>query len=65
MRKAYAEKGYQGDGDIPSMPDALWVAASERYVAIYEMLTGKAFVPGSYPVGLRLSENLRQAGILA
>jgi len=65
VRKAYAEKGYRGDGDIPSMPDALWAAASERYVAIYEMLTGEAFVPGNYPVGPRLSVNLRQAGILA
>jgi len=65
VRKAYAEKGFRGDGDIPYMPNALWAAASERYVAIYEMLTGGTFVPGSYPVGPRLSENLGQAGILA
>lgn len=59
VRLAYAEKGYRGDGEIPFMPDELWVAASERYIQIYEMLTGKEFVPGAYPVHERLLENLR------
>ncbi len=54
IRLAYAEKGYRGDGEIPSMPDELWAAASERYIAIYEMLTGQEFVPGAYPVNERL-----------
>jgi phosphoribosylaminoimidazole-succinocarboxamide synthase len=63
VRIAYAEKGYRGDGAPPSMPPDLWVAASQRYIAIYEMLTGQAFVPGKYPVGPRLAENLRGAGI--
>jgi phosphoribosylaminoimidazole-succinocarboxamide synthase len=54
VRIAYAEQGYRGDGEIPPMPDELWAAASERYITIYEMLTGKTFVPGSYPVNERL-----------
>jgi phosphoribosylaminoimidazole-succinocarboxamide synthase len=64
VRIAYAEKGYRGDGDIPAMPDTLWAAASERYITIYEMLTGKTFAPGAYPVEPRLVENLKKAGIL-
>jgi phosphoribosylaminoimidazole-succinocarboxamide synthase len=64
VRLAYAEKGYRGDGEIPSMPDALWIAASERYIQIYEMLTGKIFVPGAYPVQARLLQNLRQGGFI-
>ena len=60
VRLAYAEKGYRGDGQIPSMPDDLWVSASERYIQIYEMLTGKEFMPGAYPVQERLIENLKQ-----
>ncbi len=64
VRLAYAEKGYRGDGEIPPMPTELWVAASQRYIAIYEMLTGQAFVPGEYPVEPRLVTNLRAAGIL-
>lgn len=63
IRLAYTEKGYRGDGEIPSMPDELWAAASRRYIAIYEMLTGKTFKPGSYPVEERLLKNLQEAGI--
>ncbi len=64
VRMAYAEQGYRGDGDIPQVPDSLWAAASERYITIYEMLTGEKFVPGSYPVAPRLVENLRDAEII-
>ncbi len=64
IRLAYAEKGYRGDGQIPEMPGELWVAASERYIAIYEMLTGLTFEPGEYPVEPRLQANLRIANIL-
>lgn len=64
VRLAYAEKGYRGDGEIPAMPYDLWISASERYIQIYEMLTGKEFVPGTYPVESRLLENLKQGGLL-
>jgi len=65
VRIAYAEKGYRGDGEIPSMPDELWVAASERYITIYEMLTGKTFEGGEYPVEPRLVESLRGLNIVS
>jgi phosphoribosylaminoimidazole-succinocarboxamide synthase len=64
VRLAYAEKGYRGDGEIPQVPAALWVAASERYIKIYEMLTGNTLEAGSYPVEPRLVENLRRAKII-
>ncbi len=64
VRLAYAEKGYRGDGDVPTMPVELWASASERYICIYEMLTGQTFVPGAYPVEPRLIDNLRIANIL-
>jgi phosphoribosylaminoimidazole-succinocarboxamide synthase len=59
VRLAYAEHGYRGDGVIPLMPDDLWIAASQRYITIYEMLTGQVFVPGAYPIEPRLMENLK------
>jgi hypothetical protein len=40
------------------------VAASERYIRIYEMLTGKPFAPGAYPIEPRIIANLRIAGVL-
>lgn len=64
VRLRYAEKGYRGDGEIPSMPDELWVSASERYIQIYELLTGKSFIPATYPVQERLAENLRHSGLI-
>ncbi len=64
VRIAYADKGYRGDGEIPAMPADLWASASERYIKIYELLTGEKFQPGSYPVEPRLVENLKKAGVI-
>ena len=64
VRIAYADKGYRGDGEIPDMPAELWSAASERYITIYEMLTGETFIPGDYPVESRLVDNLKKAGVI-
>ena len=64
VRIAYTDKGYRGDGRIPSMPNELWISASERYIQIYEMLTGEEFVPGAYPIEPRLIENLKEAGVI-
>jgi phosphoribosylaminoimidazole-succinocarboxamide synthase len=64
LRLAYSSTGYRGDGEPPQLPDDLWVAASQRYIAIFEMLSGTPFLPGDYPVNPRLEENLRKAGLL-
>jgi phosphoribosylaminoimidazole-succinocarboxamide synthase len=64
VRIAYADKGYRGDGEAPEMPAELWAAASERYITIYEKLTGETFVPGAYPVEQRMVSNLKKAGVI-
>ena len=64
LRMAYAEKGYRGEGEPPVMPDELWVQVSERYIELYERLTGESFVPGTYPVEPRLVANLEKEGWL-
>jgi phosphoribosylaminoimidazole-succinocarboxamide synthase len=64
VRLEYAARGFRGDGEPPEMPPSLWAAASERYIRIYEMLTGEAFKKGSYPVGPRLESNLRNTGVI-
>ena len=63
VRLEYAKQNYRGDGTPSVMPVELWAAASERYITIYELLTGKKFEAGAYPVEPRLIENLRKAGI--
>ena len=65
VRIAYDRLGYHGDGEIPSVPVDLWVAASQRYITIFEMLTGQTFDPGLYPVEPRLIKNLKNTGIIA
>ena len=64
IRRAYAELGFQGDGEAPKLSDDIWIAASQRYIAVYEQLTGGTFNPGSYPVGPRLKNNLEKADLL-
>jgi phosphoribosylaminoimidazole-succinocarboxamide synthase len=65
VRLKYAELGYQGDGPIPTLPPSVWAETGELYQRAYEALTGKAFLPGAYPVGPRLLENLSRTGVRA
>ncbi len=64
IRIAFADLGYRGDGEPPQVPENLWVQASQRYIQIYEMLTGLVFDPAAYPAETRIQENLLKAGIL-
>ena len=50
LRRWMAEThGYRGDGPPPEMPDDVRVEAAKRYVEIYELITGKTFVPDQSP----------------
>lgn len=63
VRMKYVEAGYRGDGPIPVLADSVWAEASLLYQAAYEMLTGRRFQAGRYPVGDRIMENLKAAGV--
>ncbi len=65
IRRHFAALGYRGEGEPPSVEADLWVQASQRYIQIYELLTGLTFQPAEYPVNPRLIKNLKQAGVLA
>jgi phosphoribosylaminoimidazole-succinocarboxamide synthase len=56
LRLWYAERGYRGDGEPPVWDTDLAVLASQRYVAVYEMLTGKPFAPAAYPADKRVAQ---------
>jgi phosphoribosylaminoimidazole-succinocarboxamide synthase len=64
VRLEYAKHGYRGDGEPPIMPDELWAMASQRYLTIYEMLTGQTFEAGAYPIEPRLLANLRKSNLM-
>lgn len=39
------DAGWTGDGPPPVMPDEVRLEAARRYIASYELITGRAFVP--------------------
>lgn len=59
LRLWYAERGYRGDGEPPAATDDLIAQVSERYIALYEMLTGRTFEPGAYPANPRIASALQ------
>ncbi|MGQ9683304.1 MAG: phosphoribosylaminoimidazolesuccinocarboxamide synthase [Anaerolineae bacterium] len=65
VRLWYAKQGYTGEGEPPPWSQDIAVQAAQRYIDVYERLTGLVFAPGEYPVEPRLAANLRSAGLLA
>ena len=59
VRLHYAAQGYRGEGEPFPLPVDLAVETSARYQAIYEMLTGRGFVPGELPADARIARNLQ------
>lgn len=60
LRLWMSEKhGYTGDGTPPPLTDEVRVEAAKRYIEIYELITGKEFVPDPSPdPQTRIAENL-------
>jgi phosphoribosylaminoimidazole-succinocarboxamide synthase len=61
LREWFASKGYRGEGKIPTMPDEFRVQVAERYIRVYETLTGQTFIPGATPIDTRILGVLRAA----
>lgn len=61
LRLWYAKRGYKGDGKPPKMSEKLIEDLSKRYIAIYEKITGKKFVPDmTKDVNQRIKNNLNR-----
>jgi phosphoribosylaminoimidazole-succinocarboxamide synthase len=58
LRLWYAERGYRGDGDPPNMPDELVVSLAQRYIGVYEKITGETFHAYRYPIDTRIIKTL-------
>ena len=63
IRLWYVEHGYKGEGEPPQMPLELAVAASQRYVGNYEIITGNEFKAYQYPIDQRIIDNLKDLKI--
>jgi len=58
VRLWYAEQDYRGEGSPPALPDDVIARAAQRYIRLYEGLTGETFAPATYPAEPRLIEVL-------
>jgi phosphoribosylaminoimidazole-succinocarboxamide synthase len=58
VRRHFAERGYTGQGAPPPIPDDVRVEAARRYIAAYEQITGRTFVPNDEPPLERIRRNL-------
>lgn len=60
LRLWYKKRGYTGDGKPPKMPEDLATALAQRYITVYEKLTGKKFKAFKYPIGERIKKNINK-----
>jgi phosphoribosylaminoimidazole-succinocarboxamide synthase len=58
VRRHFASIGYTGEGTPPPIPDDVRVEAARRYIAAYELITGRAFVPDTTDPLPRIAHNL-------
>ena len=60
LRLWFVRQGYRGDGQPPTMPPDFVAQVAQRYIAIYERLTGRTFVPGAQPADERIAHALAE-----
>jgi phosphoribosylaminoimidazole-succinocarboxamide synthase len=59
VRRTLAEGGYLGDGPPPPLSDEVRCEAARRYIALYELITGKPFVPDTEEPIARIRRRLK------
>lgn len=59
LRIWYAKQGYKGDGKPPKLNQEIIAQVSQRYISIYEKITGKKFKYYPYPIEKRIIDNLK------
>jgi phosphoribosylaminoimidazole-succinocarboxamide synthase len=58
------ERGFQGHGPLPAIPDEVRVDLAQKYVAAYERISGETFPGEVGPVAPRIERNLEAKGYL-
>lgn len=58
VRLALRAAGYTGDGEPPDLGADVWAETSQRYVRLYEAITGRSFQPGERPIEARIRGNV-------
>lgn len=58
LRLWLVEQGFSGDGEAPTVPAELLAEAAQRYIAVFEALTGAEFIPARQPAESRIRSAL-------
>ena len=59
LRIWYAKRGYKGEGIPPKMPQSFINQVSNRYITIFEKITGKKFIKEKGNINKRITKNLQ------
>ncbi len=62
VRQWLINKGFSGEGIPPKLDDDIRILLSEKYIELYNILTGKSFSPSEGDVNMRIKNNLNNAG---
>jgi len=65
IRQWLIDRGFSGEGTPPILTDEIRVTLAERYIELYNQLTGQEFNPIAGDVKTRIETNLEKAGIYA
>jgi phosphoribosylaminoimidazole-succinocarboxamide synthase len=60
LRRFLADRGFRGDGPIPTIPDTVRVEASRRYLTAVERITGRTFEPDLSEPLARIRSNVER-----
>ena len=58
VRRWLVDQGYRGEGAPPPLADDVRVEAARRYIATYELVTGREFEPDTAEPTARIAKNL-------
>tara|TARA_B100001540_G_scaffold85688_1_gene77285 strand:+ start:175 stop:1122 length:948 start_codon:yes stop_codon:yes gene_type:complete len=64
IRQWLIDKNFSGEGTPPELSDDIRVLLSQKYIELYQKLTGKDFVPSIGDVSERINENLTKVNLI-
>ena len=64
IRQWLIEKNFSGEGTPPELSDDIRILLSQKYIELYQKLTGKDFVPSIGDVSERINENLAKVNLI-
>ena len=64
IRQWLIDKNFSGEGTPPQLSDEIRILLSEKYIELYEKLTGNKFNPSLGNVNERISDNLIKAKLI-